>query len=89
MPVNIDGEDREVGAARGSILKVLISPNNKHTFKRNLMLGGPVENDEQMGSRVQKQVDAMRATLTATSEVRVATHHGSHARSGSERELHA
>ena len=84
MPVNIDGRDRVVGMTRGSILRVTVSTNNPHSFTRNLTPEGSVETDDQMTKRVQEQVDTMRATLTAASEVRAATHHGSHVRRNSE-----
>ena len=66
MPVVVDDVERKVASERNSTLKIRITTGHRHTFHRNLTDAGILETDEEMGARVQQEVDAMRAPIETT-----------------------
>ena len=73
MPVWVNDEWHEVGAEHKAQLRIWYAPNHSYNFFRNKP-GGVVENDEQMGQRLQNKVDELRDALLQRAAVRAHVH---------------
>ena len=70
MPVCVDGDPHDVAPERNSGLRIRIALGKSHKFHRILTPAGVPETDEQMGQRVQEEVNVMRVELNAQADVR-------------------
>ena len=71
MTVRVDERDHEVAAERNAALRLRIAAGKWYTAHRNLTAVGAVETDEEMGSRVQEEMDTLRAQHQRAAEVRL------------------